>query len=127
MAGWSEALLPRQNLERLLGVTLPTPASVDGAKGGGAAAAAADDVSADCSICYAYRLPDPGADAAADGKQQLGAAPDVYCSNAACSKPFHGRCLAEWLQSLRDTTSSFGSLFGRCPYCDTLVSVKLAV
>lgn len=64
-------------------MALPTPASVVDAA----------DVSADCAICYAYLLPHPTAPAT-----NPGSTPDVHCSNAACCKPFHAACLAEWLQ-----------------------------
>jgi hypothetical protein len=49
--------MPRENLERLLGASLP-----------GRGSAAPEDVSADCAICFARRLlPDGGAAGARPG------------------------------------------------------------
>ena len=58
--------LPRENLERLLEMKLPTRST-----------SAQDDISGDCCICYAYRL--PPAQPAGAGSATLGAHPDLWC------------------------------------------------
>ena len=65
----------------------------------------------DCAMCYSYKL---------DGK-----IPDETCDNPSCARPFHRACLHEWFRGLTDTRQSFGKLFGRCPYCETDLSVKI--
>ena len=49
----------------------------------------------------------------------------VACSNIKCNRRFHRKCVIEWLQSLPSTRSSFGSLFGTCPYCSEGVYARL--
>lgn len=137
--------LPRQNLERVLEMQLPS-------RDGGAV----EDVSADCCICYAYRLPSASnAAGSAPALQQyvgkLGSmclpsvrtaskfenrhlnclravvagdeVPDVNCSNPHCGRPFHRSCLISWLRAVTDTRQSFNTLFGQCPYCTAPISV----
>lgn len=110
---WQEDRLPRHNLEALLHMTLPGPA---------AAELDPDDLSADCAICYAYYLPDERGSPGQPG----GSVPEVSCAHPPCSRPYHSRCLAEWLRALTDTTAAFDRLFGHCPYCSSAISVKSA-
>lgn len=95
--------LPRENLERVLEVTLPKPEEEDGADGEGNML--------ECGICYAYRLDD--------------ALPDIACDLAECSKPYHRACLVEWLRALPDTRESFGTITGCCVYCEEPISVSV--
>ena len=55
-----------------------------------------------------------------------GEAPDVNCDNANCGKPFHRRCLVEWLNADTSTRQSFNTLFGACPYCSAPITVKVS-
>ena len=71
-------------------------------------AADADDYSVECAICYEYELDS--------------AVPDIACDG--CSKPFHRLCLAEWLQGLPTTQTSFNRLFGECVYCSKPITVE---
>ncbi len=50
--------------------------------------------------------------------------PDIVCPNANCSKMYHRRCLVEWLHAVPTSKSSFGTIFGSCPYCNEWLSVK---
>ena len=43
---------------------------------------------------------------------RAGTTPDIHCSNAQCSRPFHRTCLVEWLQSVSNSRHSFGTIFG---------------
>jgi hypothetical protein len=53
-----------------------------------------------------------------------GSCPDCHCPGQSCARPFHSRCLLEWLQALPDSTRCFDTLFGACPFCGTAISVK---
>ena len=54
----------------------------------------------------------------------VGGMPDHVCSNENCGKMYHRRCLVEWLQAVPSSRSSFGTIFGSCPYCAEMVSVE---
>ncbi len=104
------------NLEALLGAPLPAAAAAGGV--------AAEDVGADCAICYNYRRPRE------DGEGVLGAddegdVPEVCCDQPTCGKPFHRLCLREWLAADATARQSFDTLFGACPYCSGPISVKI--
>lgn len=105
---WDEARSVRRNLERVLGLEargleLPSPATT-----------AREEFTAECGICYAYRLPTVGS----DGKEGGGSAiPDIACENEKCGRPFHRTCLYEWLRALPSARQSFDTVFGECPYC----------
>lgn len=58
---WQEGRLLRLNLEAVLELQLPQRQGAD-----------AEDVSADCAICYAYRLPPGDEAAAAAGEEGAG-------------------------------------------------------
>ena len=85
---WQQHRSVRHNLEDVLNVTFPKPASQGGT--------AEEDCSAECAICYTYDLD--------------GVTPDTACDN--CSKLYHRDCLAEWLRSIPTTHQSFRRLFG---------------
>ena len=101
---WRPSRSVRENLEVVLDVHFPTPESSGGVVGDAATA----DLSVECAICYEYQLD--------------GAATECTCD--ACSKPFHKRCLAEWLRGLPTTQQSFDRLFGECPYCSRPIAVQ---
>jgi E3 ubiquitin-protein ligase FANCL len=96
---WDERDLPRLNLQRLLQLELPSRAATK-----------REDFSAECGICYAYRLDQ--------------ALPDVVCENVKCSRPFHRVCLFEWLKALPNSRQSFSTVFGACPYCSSPITVS---
>ncbi|KAL4418745.1 hypothetical protein ABPG77_006418 [Micractinium sp. CCAP 211/92] len=111
---WQEGRTLRENLEAVLELRLPERQGGD-----------TEDASADCAICYAYRLlPEAAASAPAAAVADEGDTPDINCDNAACGKPFHRRCLVEWLNSDASTRQSFNTLFGSCPYCSAPITVK---
>lgn len=128
---WDTAKLPRENLESILGISFPSPQTSKIA-----------DFDMECGICYAYRLqqrPTTGPPAKKrqrvaaaqksqdDTKQDLGLAPDKMCDNAKCGRPFHRACLCEWLRSIPNTTQSFNTLFGSCPYCQSPITVDVSL
>jgi len=81
----------------------------------------------ECGICYSYRLPvadkkeAPGAASTGGGEQ--GEMPDRMCDNAKCGRPYHRACLVEWLRAIPNTQQSFNTLFGKCPYCQSPITV----
>lgn len=96
----SGATLPRDNISRVLAVSLPKPRPKD-----------TNDFDNDCGICYAYRLND--------------AVPDIACDRATCAKAYHRICLVEWLRALPDTKQSFDTLVGTCVYCELAITVNV--
>lgn len=97
--------LLRQNLERVLEVTLPLPVDENDKD--------SNSNMVECGICYAYRLEE--------------STPDITCDLAECSKPYHRACLVEWLRALPVTRESFGMITGNCVYCEEIISVSVAV
>ena len=89
----------------------------------------------ECGICYSVAPPGGGTHQAAPGQQQpvAGAVqlPDVWCDNPRCSCAYHATCLVEWLREAGGGgagcggggRSSFGRLYGECPYCKAPISV----
>jgi E3 ubiquitin-protein ligase FANCL len=107
MSAWATGgdVLPRENLEAVLGLALPPPpAKLAGGE--------SQDLGLECGICYAYRLEDR--------------VPEVACDRVECTRPYHRACLVEWLKALPDTRQSFETLFGACPYCEHHISVSAA-
>ena len=100
LALWAPARSVRLNLEAVLGLRFPPPQL--------AGTSAADEYSVECAICYGYHLD--------------GAVPECACDG--CAKPFHRACLCEWLRALPTTQTSFGRLFGECPYCSKPIAVE---
>lgn len=114
----------RRNLAAILKTTFPGPSK---------AAAQSDDVSVECGICYAYQLHPASATGAAataataaTAAEEAAAAcvPDFACQNARCGRPFHRACLQLWLQALPSTRRSFDTMFGKCPYCSSALSLS---
>ncbi|KAI8984661.1 WD-repeat region-domain-containing protein [Mycotypha africana] len=66
----------------------------------------------ECGICYSYKLNQKDT-------------PDIICANESCNRGFHYQCLYEWVRSNPSTTQSFNILFGKCPYCNEPIHVKL--
>lgn len=98
------------NMESILGVRmLPTRADAagDGNEGN------------ECGICYAVDSPE-------ELNSGSGATywPDQICVNDRCAKKYHKSCLVGWLQSIPSSRTSFGTIFGVCPYCSESISVK---
>eukprot|EP00668_Euglena_longa_P045829 GGOE01061511.1.p1 GENE.GGOE01061511.1~~GGOE01061511.1.p1 ORF type:complete len:372 (+),score=73.32 GGOE01061511.1:44-1159(+) len=70
-----------------------------------------EEDSAECGICYVYRLE--------------AAIPDCVCDNPKCCRPYHTTCLVEWLRAIPSTRQSFDTLFGECVYCQQSITVKV--
>ncbi|XP_062591771.1 E3 ubiquitin-protein ligase FANCL-like [Saccostrea cucullata] len=99
---WNENNSILTNLCTVLNVAFPSPS--DSKK---------EDFSADCGICYSYRL----------GTE----IPEEVCNDSRCGQPFHQTCLIEWLRGLPSCRQSFNTIFGECPYCGTPITVKMSV
>eukprot|EP01032_Pedospumella_encystans_P019852 gene19852-22563_t len=48
----------------------------------------------------------------------------ISCLNPKCDKVFHTECAKNWLYSLPSVKKSFGTMFGKCPYCGDVLEVK---
>jgi E3 ubiquitin-protein ligase FANCL len=80
----------------------------------------------ECGICYSVDIPeisDGVTEAIGDNAVHP---PDQVCMNEKCAKRFHRSCLVGWLQSIPSSRTSFGTIFGACPYCSESISVKAA-
>ncbi|KDO31645.1 hypothetical protein SPRG_03565 [Saprolegnia parasitica CBS 223.65] len=101
LAKWKPADTLRKNLERVLSLKFPSPSTTK-----------RDEFQQECGICYAYRAED-------------GAIPGRICDHKSCARPFHERCILEWLTSIATSRKSFQTIFGECPYCREPISAKL--
>jgi hypothetical protein len=109
-AGWSMNISVKENLQRGLGLELPTrPPSKEQPTG-------AESTTLECSICYNHDLPTE------EGGSEL---PEAVCDNGPCNRHYHETCLHEWLQSLPSSRKSFDRIVGTCPYCNEPISAKL--
>lgn len=98
--------MARENIEALLGLTLPV-----------SSATATDEVTVECGVCYTYKLPK------GVGEPGEFLTPDFRCEADACGRAFHTSCLVEWLTAIPTTRKSFGMLFGQCPYCQQTINI----
>lgn len=117
---WNWKQLPRFNLEKILelGNNSFPRLSEDGKFGEG--------LNMECGICYSYRTEDKNPSNLSLHKLSVIPEieiPSLVCLNTHCGRLFHHRCLADWLQSLPDTRTSFNTLFGHCPYCQHSITV----
>lgn len=128
---WSKDKSVRVNLEAVLDIELPNKNTRSDAEATGS-------LCEECGICYSYSLSTAdggtagggGMNKAAGGAEVSGSGlttvvPDQACPNTKCGKMYHAECLIDWLQSLPTTKSSFGTVFGTCPYCSELISVRI--
>lgn len=111
VGAWQAQRLLRENLEDVLGVALPLRSAQ--AQGEG------ESFLLECGICYSYTHTH---DAGAGGSSN--SIPDQACPNAKCGRVYHNSCLVDWLQSVPSSRSSFGTVFGSCPYCGEWLSTK---
>ena len=126
---WSKDRSVRENIQILLGFPLPSRETSTN-----------DNLSEECGICYTYSIAASAGAVNSDTshehnshnhhtseiiKTQSTSVPDQLCSNAKCCKVYHSSCLVEWLQSLASCKTSFGTIFGSCPYCQEAISVRV--
>jgi E3 ubiquitin-protein ligase FANCL len=107
---WSTSKSITENLESLLELKLPLKETESNRKN-------EQPLVEECGICYTYAIP-------MDGMKET-SIPDQVCSNPKCCKNFHTSCLVDWLQALPSSKTSFGTLFGSCPYCHEPMTVRL--
>ena len=130
---WSNRRSLKCNIEALLESPLPTRTMENGAS---------NYLSEECGICYAYAIPSDkadqpilsrGAEFPSSNNQPSNSSktkhaisvPDQACANTRCCKIYHFSCLVDWLQALPSSKTSFGTLFGSCPYCQEALSVRI--
>ncbi|ETI53540.1 hypothetical protein L915_03407 [Phytophthora nicotianae] len=121
---WDESRPLHKNLEAVLEVTLPSPKT-----------AKVEEFAVECGICYSYRLVDEedneeakqepdGTNQCKTVEEQGSRIPDRLCENTKCNRPFHAKCLFDWLRALPTSRQSFHTVFGECPYCREAISAK---
>lgn len=115
---WDEALPLRENLESILDVEFPSPTH-----------AKTEEFAVECGICYCYRLevadePSEDTEALTTAAHARMIIPDKLCENNKCNRPFHEKCLFDWLKALPTARQSFNTVFGECPYCREAISAK---
>lgn len=103
-------VLPRENLERIMDITFAPPENSKVNRG--KEYSNEDEFATECGICYTFRLGDR--------------VPDVTCDRPECAKPYHRACLVEWLRALPETRESFGTLAGKCVYCEEAITVAVS-
>lgn len=124
LSRWDEARTPRENIASVLGVEFPSPAE-----------RRMEEFAVECGICYSYRLEE-----GSDGQNSTNKAtssrssapsrtmiPDRLCENHSCNRPFHEKCLFDWLKALPTARQSFNTVFGECPYCREAISAKFVM
>ena len=151
----SRGALVRENIQNILGLTLPAPRTkatggggiggqeykrsrvdsfynfqnfdaaaptIDASRGTSGISLASEFVEyvTECGICYSIDGGSGNTDTDTDAEAHL---PDQVCPNAHCGKMFHKHCLVEWLHAVPSSRSSFGTIFGSCPYCCDRLSV----
>lgn len=118
---WDELRPLHKNLEDVLELTLPSPKTTK-----------AEEFAIECGICYSYRLEvEEGNEEEAKNPMQRKAVeeqgsriPDRLCENTKCNRPFHAKCLFDWLRALPTSRQSFHTVFGECPYCREAICAK---
>lgn len=118
---WNPSRSVRSNLEAVLGVTLPLRSQQQ--QSGQGHAAGEETFLAECGICYSYALRGAVEGGEVGGKSSS-TIPDQPCPNPRCGRMYHNPCLAEWLQAVPSSRTSFGTTFGSCPYCGEMLSTK---
>lgn len=113
--------LLRGRLEALLGVSLPAPScSGDGDRKRARIDPEDEEQALECGICYNFALREK------DGEDEgVAVAPDQICSKDSCQRMYHYQCLHDWLTTIPSSRTSFGSLFGHCPYCSEWLSMNI--
>lgn len=126
----------RQNIEAALELDL---AAVRAAKIelNGKAVTEESITGSECAICFtdeATPTKKRKLDTAAAGAQScerhmtsMGGADEsifISCLNPKCDKLYHTQCAKSWLHSLPSVKRSFGTMFGKCPYCSDVLEVK---
>jgi E3 ubiquitin-protein ligase FANCL len=128
---WSTERSLKENIEIVLGFKLPSR-RIESSEN--------ENLCEECGICYTYSIASAACDLSTSSithfRPSLSnsnlptvrptvSVPDQACSNPKCCKIYHFTCLVEWLQSLPTSKTSFGTLFGSCPYCQEAISVRI--
>ena len=102
---WKSDTFPRINLQTHFAIVFASNTT--------ASAASSDPVGDnECTICFSALSSD-------------GAYADVTCSDARCNKLFHADCLYDWLKQLPTSTTTFNTIFGKCPHCQQTIQTSV--
>jgi len=107
---WDNKKSIKLNLEMVLCVTLPTKSDHHN-----------EDFLIECGICYTNSLEVKSTTSSTSSF----CTPDQVCPKVSCNRMYHFTCLVDWMQSIPTCRSSFGTLFGTCPYCQEPMSVRI--
>lgn len=132
---WSTERSLKDNIEIVLGFKLPSR-KIESSDH--------ENLCEECGICYTYSIASAPSDISSSSSaasithfrpsvsnskistaRPAVSVPDQACSNPKCCKIYHFSCLVDWLQSLPTSKTSFGTLFGSCPYCQEAISVRI--
>ncbi|KAI9295081.1 hypothetical protein K502DRAFT_349382 [Neoconidiobolus thromboides FSU 785] len=83
----------------------------------------------ECGICYCYKTEISYLNEEMNSEEYLtkldkSQAPTFVCSNNYCNKIYHHQCLLQAIKHLPTSRQSYHVWFGKCPYCDTLLSIS---
>ena len=106
----SKSRLLRENLEEVLEIQFPRKTESN-----------AEAFTIECGICYSFNLTNNNI----NNSNNYNVTPDQLCNNSKCGRMYHSSCLIDWLQSVPNTRSSFGTLFGTCIYCQQPIAVRI--
>jgi len=124
----------RQNIEAVLGVDLAAVRAIKTSLTGksNAESSAADGL--ECAICFTHQetpskkrklgITAKDSSFACESQPPVNEPSSVSCLNYKCDKVFHTECAKNWLYSLPSVKKSFGTMFGKCPYCGDVLEVK---
>jgi len=101
LQSWNHSSSMHANLEHVLNLKLPSPETEN-----------IEVFSEECVICYQYRRED-------------GSVPSKICDKPNCARPYHNACLYAWLRSVPNNRESFGTVYGKCVFCDAPISAKI--
>jgi len=102
---WDYNKMVRENLEIIMDMKFPSAVSMQNE----------DSVNnLECGICYLLH-------------DSRGKFAENSCDNSKCNRIYHTSCLSEWLRALPHTRQSFQTIFGKCPYCSSPITINLSV
>ncbi len=129
----SKLLSVRRNIEAVLDVDLAAVRAIKTSITDKNNAESSTD-GLECAICFTHQevplkkrklgIAANDSSVACESQPPVNEASSVSCLNHKCDKIFHTECAKNWLYSLPSVKKSFGTMFGKCPYCGDVLEVK---